>query len=165
MTKVILAIITVLLLGCTKNTNQPQHAPVKSTDIYRLADADKKNTPAHYNQSNSSHTLIAYKQSNCKATTVSIEKILHKALRSDTLVVKVRGTKNCDTQYKGDFRFTDNHLNLSLTRLPKIVKRKNGQTDTIYTTQECDCVYEFTYTINHIRAMPQTISLNGKVIN
>jgi len=164
MNRVILAALTVLMLACTKNTNQPQMANTKFADNYISPVASKVNA-AHHNQSNGKHILLDFKQSNCKTATSTTEKILHKALQSDTLVIKVRSPQNCDTQYKGDFNFADNHLILTVTQLPKIIKRKSGQIDTIYTTQLCNCMYEFTYTINRIRALPQTITLNGKIIN
>lgn len=164
MNKVILALLTISLLACTKNTNQPQMANTKFAENY-IAPNAHKTTTAHYNQSNAKHTLIAFKQSSCKTSTPLPEKILHKELRSDTLVLKVRSSQNCDTQFKPEFNFADNHLNLTLTQLPKIIKRKNGEIDIIYTTQSCNCAYEFTYTINHIRALPQTIALNSKIIN
>ena len=164
MNRVILATLTVLMLACTKNTNQPQMANTKFADNY-ISPAASKINAAHHNQSNGKHILIDFKQSSCKTTTPAPEKILHKELRSDTLILKIRSAQNCDTQYKGDFNFADNHLNLTLTQLPKIIKRKSGQVDTIYTTQTCNCMYEFTYTINRIRALPQTITLKGKIIN
>ena len=163
MNRVILAALTVLLLACTKSTNQPQMANPKFADNYIAPVVNK--TTAHHNQSNGRHELLLFKQSSCKTTVQVPEKILHKALSSDTLVLKVRSSQNCDAQFKGDFNFTDNHLNLNLTQLPKIIKLKNKQTDTIYPPHTCDCMYEFTYSINRIRALPQTISLNGKIIN
>lgn len=155
MKTVILALLTLALLACTKKKQQSPQAPVKVINDYK-PEARKVNTIRH--------TLVLFKQNNSKANMPAREKILRKELRADTLVVKVRSTQNCDTQYKGEFDFTDGHLNLSLTQLPKIIKRKNGSTDTLFTSQTCDGVYEFTYTISRVHALPQTIAFNGKVI-
>jgi len=149
------------MVACTNNSNQKINATV--ADDYIIPDTAKANNNTHLIVTK--HALVAFKQSACKSNTQAPDKILHKELRADTLVIKVRSTQMCDAAYKGDFNFADNHLNLSLTQLPQIIKRKNGQTDTIYTTTECYCVYEFTYTISNTHAVPQTIILNGKTVN
>ena len=164
MKTVILALVTISLLACTKNTSQPQMANAKFADNY-IAPVTHKTTTAHYNQSGANHTLLAFKQSNSKTAAARYEKLLYKQLSADTLIIKIRSIQTFGIQYKGDFSFTDNHLNVTLTQLPKLIKRKNSTTDTIYSTPTYNAVYEFTYTINHIRALPQTISLNGKIIN
>jgi hypothetical protein len=147
------------MLACSKSSKQPQK-PAPFAENYIAAGARKPMPIAH-----SKHALISFKQSKCKSTESMSEKILHKELRSDTLIVKVRGNQNCDTQYKSEFNFTDDHLNLSTSQLPHIIKLRNGQTDTLYSTYQCNCVYEFTYTISHVHILPQAITFNGKIIN
>ncbi|HXD94701.1 MAG TPA: hypothetical protein VNX01_15955 [Bacteroidia bacterium] len=161
MVRVILVALTLIMVACTKSPTQPQMANPKFADNYIAPLAKKASLMAEYNK----RTLLQFKQSNSNTSSSLPHKILHKALQSDVLIVKIRSTQNCYAQYKGDFNFTDNHLNLSLQQQPRIVKRKNGQTDTIYSSYESNCVYEFTYTISNIHALPQTITLNGKVIN
>src|SRR6185312_2250266 len=151
MKTVILILVTISLLACTKNTDQQKVAPIKVNEIYALPQASKKNINLH-------HTLIGYKQSACKANTFQSDKILHQELHADTLILKIRSLQNCDAKYNGNFNFADNHLNLSLQLQPKIVTRKNGETDTIYSLHECDCMYEFTYTINRVHALPQIVT-------
>jgi len=163
MVRILLAILTLVMLACSNNSNQKINANV--VDDYNVPNAPSNTPTPTHTQISTKHALIMFKQSDCKPNTQASEKFLHKELRSDTLLVKVRSTQNCDTQYKGDFNFSDNHLNLTLTQLPKIIKRKNGETDTVYTSHECNCVYEFTYSINNTYTTPQTITLNDKVIN
>lgn len=161
MARTILAIVTTLLLWACTRTEQPVLPPEIS---YNYISTQKTTPPAHHNNISGGHTLVQYNQSNCKSNNLT-EKILHKALRADTLIIKIRSTQICNEKYAGNFSFTNNDLNLTLERLPKIVKRKNGETDTIHSVQECDCPYEFTYTINRVRSMPTAITLNGKLIN
>jgi hypothetical protein len=106
-------------------------------------------------------SLIYFEQNDCKENNEKGEKIIVKKLYSDTLSIKITSVQDCGTKYGGNFKLSGDTLDLIIKQLPRIVKHKNGKTDTIYESQECYCLYKFSFKINHIVALPKTIMLNG----
>jgi hypothetical protein len=161
-------IILGLMLGCTNNPNQQPEIKETSKPFSGEYTSPNKAKPisasVQLQLAANKPSLILFKHNNCKTTIAQHEKILHKALHADTLIIKLTSLQNCGTKYKGDFSLTDNHLNLLVKPLPLLVKHKNGITDTVYQHQECNCMYEFTYKINHIKSLPQAITINGNRI-
>jgi transposase InsO family protein len=103
-----------------------------------------------------------FRNINCRDVNEKGEKILSKKLYSDTLSIKITSVQDCGTKYDGDFKFAGDTLNLIIKQAPIIIKRKNGRIDTIYESQDCYCLYKFSFKIKSIESIPKTIILNGR---
>lgn len=137
------------------NTDSKVEEIVKVT-ADSLIVAQKIDTVKHF------PSLIAFEQSNCKDVNEKGEKILSKKHYSDTLSIKITSVQDCGTNYDGDFKFSSDTLNLIIKQAPIIIKRKNGRIDTIYESQDCYCLYKFSFKINHLNTIPKVILLNGR---
>jgi hypothetical protein len=152
----IVVIIFFLLntISCDNNDRKVKEIVKVSADTLMVA--PKIDTVKHF------PSLIAFEQSNCRDVNEKGEKILSKKLYSDTLSIKITSVQDCGTKYDGDFKFAGDTLNLIIKQAPIIIKRKNGRIDTIYESQDCYCLYKFSFKIKSIESIPKTIILNGR---
>ena len=108
--------------------------------------------------------IFLFKQSECD-NNCETEKVISKKYSGDTLLLKIGSIQNCIGNFSIDYKINNEILDLKIKIKKKIVKRENGEIDTLMSMALCDCYYYFEIGIKHIDKKFKTILVNGQRLN
>ena len=91
----------------------------------------------------------------------NFESIISKKYKNDTLMIKIGTIQNCIGKFQLDLISNHDTLNLDIKIKGDIIKRKNGEIDTIISMNTCDCYYYFNIGIKNVQKEIKTILIDG----
>ena len=150
-----------MLMACNSNNASQENTSAQvtplQTDTATLAPIDTVAEIEHI-----SPEVFAFKYSECQESCNDYEHIISKRYAHDTLWLKVASIENCIANFRLELKESGDTLDLNIRVQEKIIKRENGDIDTLVTMLTCDCFFYFTIGIKNIQTPYKTILLEGK---
>ena len=82
---------------------------------------------------------------------------------NNTTIIYLRTYAPCRGDFKGGVKMlSTNQVNLTFSLKPTVIKKRNGQLDSMLEVAECNCLYDFTYQISGLQDITSKAVLVNK---
>ncbi|MCW3072787.1 MAG: hypothetical protein JWO44_2677 [Bacteroidetes bacterium] len=102
-----------------------------------------------------------FEYSDCKEACNDDERLISRSGSADSLFLRIGAIENCEGRFRPEIKLSHDTLAIDIKIQERYVKRKNGKTDTIIVSQECDCYFFFSIGIKNLPPGYKTILFDG----